>query len=409
MDLSPQNKALAVVFALFAAAICFFSLRQFFVPASGGSATGGVAALSQKWTVQLGGRVDHGLALSDDGSIVAASLDGFVYSIAPDGSLQWKTFIGTTGALPTIGPDGAIYIINDSGAVFAFNRSGSQRWKSVVYEGNTWGRNGGALSNSFFLVPARNGLKALSLSDGRLEWSADFGAEQTGGVTLLADGTVLFGGRGRLHAVDSRGNLLWEYPSVSTDDVSRNSGLTPPGNFHATSGIVLGPERQLFVGTGLGRLVALGLDRQIHWEFKPETSGIYSSNSTSPVVSADQTVYFYEADSNLYAFDAFGTKKWSLQLNFTGATPLLAADGTLFVTASNQLVAVSPEGKVIAQGKLSASACSSSPTLAPDGTVYVVDNMGQLAAFAGGHGGLMDSAWPKLQADPGNTGNARPF
>src|SRR5215813_9353582 len=119
MELSPQNKTLAVVFALFSAAICFFSLRQLFRPTNAGSGFGHVAVLSQKWSIQLGGRVEHGLALSDDGSIIAASLDGFVYSIAPEGSLQWKTFIGTSGALPTVGPDGAVYIINDSGAVFA--------------------------------------------------------------------------------------------------------------------------------------------------------------------------------------------------------------------------------------------------------------------------------------------------
>src|SRR5262249_8921882 len=145
------------------------------------------------------------------------------------------------------------------------------------------------------------------------------------------------------------------------------------------------------------------------WEFKPASNAIYNSNSTSPVVSADQTIYFYNADQNLYAFDPFGTKKWSLELHFTGATPLIASDGTLFVTAANQLVAVSPEGKATPKPNLSVSPSSSPPPLAPRAPVYIVATRGQLPAFAGGHGGLMDSAWPKLQADPGNPGNARAF
>jgi outer membrane protein assembly factor BamB len=105
-----------------------------------------------------------------------------------------------------------------------------------------------------------------------------------------------------------------------------------------------------------------------------------------------------------------GTKKWSLPLvSYSAATPVLAADGTIFVTAENKLLAISPDGKIASKATLSSSSCPASPTLPPDGTVYVVDNAGQLIAFTGGHGALMDSAWPKLQGDSGNSGNARPF
>jgi hypothetical protein len=51
----------------------------------------------------------------------------------------------------------------------------------------------------------------------------------------------------------------------------------------------------------------------------------------------------------------------------------------------------------------------SSPTLAPDGTVYMATYDAKVIAYTGGHGGLMNSPWPKYQADLANTGAAHSF
>jgi outer membrane protein assembly factor BamB len=74
--------------------------------------------------------------------------------------------------------------------------------------------------------------------------------------------------------------------------------------------------------------------------------------------------------------------------------------------ANHYLYAVSPAGKVLAQADLG-STITSAPTIAADGTVYVLNELGLLAAYNGGHGGLMDSPWPKFQGDLANTGNER--
>jgi hypothetical protein len=64
---------------------------------------------------------------------------------------------------------------------------------------------------------------------------------------------------------------------------------------------------------------------------------------------------------------------------------------------------MSPAGKVLAEEVVD-GVVASSPTLAPDGRVYLFDHAGTLIAYDGGHGGLMDSSWPKFQGDLANSG-----
>jgi len=87
---------------------------------------------------------------------------------------------------------------------------------------------------------------------------------------------------------------------------------------------------------------------------------------------------------------------------------MLAADETIYVVNGAALIAVSPEGKILEKVAI-AGGLESSPTLAPDGTIYVASRAGKIMAFAGTHGALMDSPWPKFQADLANTGRAPRF
>ena len=359
------------------------------------------AGLPKKWEFPLGARGDGGLALTDDGNVIAASEDGYIYSIDANGTLVWKTYIGATHASPLIGPDGAIYIANDNGSVFALNRSGSQRWRSIVYRGNTLGHNAAAIGNAFLFTPSRDGLKAVSLSDGRIEWSTDLGTEQWGAVTLLSDGTVLYGGHGRFRAVNTHGDELWQYPQLSEEALRRNGNFPPPGDFFACSSIAPGPGGALLVGAGRKQLVALGQDGALRWKYESQGNNLATSG---PVVSSDGTIYFGHPDGHLYAFDSSGAKKWDTEVGVSiASTPVLASDGTIFIAANRYLQAVSREGKILARTDVG-NMVTPPLTIASDGTVYVLNDSGILSAYAGGHGGLMDSLWPKFQGDLANSG-----
>jgi outer membrane protein assembly factor BamB len=400
-----QKKLLGVVIALVVAALLFFFWRK--PSASKSVPSAGVPTIEKKWEFTAGGKIFGALATADDGTLYAAAEDGFVYALDGSGTQQWKTYVGPTRSAPAVGSDGAIYIANNNGRVMALNHSGTVRWTAEVYQGNTWGENGSAVGRDYLYVPARGNLCAVRLSNGQVDWQSRWGGEQWGAVTLLPDGTTLSPGRGRLNGIDSRGEIVWQYPALTEEAIRNNGGYPPPGAFFVNTGIAVDSNRTLYAGIGREKLVAMAPDGTPKWELK--IPGGYELNRATPVISADSTIFFAGADAKLYAVDSFGTTKWSLALDGPiPATPALAQDGTIFVMHGRFLSAVSPDGKILSQ-VIIGSGAQSSPTLAPDGTVYVATYDAKVIAYTGGHGGLMNSPWPKYQADLANTGAAHSF
>lgn len=397
-----QKKILsATAIALFAAISLFFFWRKSAGPAV---SSGGIPALAKKWEFTGDGKFTAALALADDGTIYAVSEGGFLYALNPSGALKWKAHIGAAMSAPAIGPDGAIYIANNGGRVFAVNPSGDVRWTTVVYEGETYGKNGSALGPDYLYVPARGSLCAVRLSNGQVDWKSGWGGEQWGSVTLLPDSTLLSPGRGRLNGIDSGGELAWQYPSFSPEATERNGGHPPPASFGITSGIAVDNNRTLYVANGGLGMVAVGMDGTTKWELKANALEV---NRSTPVIAADGTIFFAGASGILYAVNPFGITKWSLSVtSAVRSTPVLAQDGSIFLVSGLYLCAISPDGRLLSKSELK-SLAQSSPTLAPDGTVVVATDDGRVLAYAGGHGGLMNSAWPKYQADLANSGNAR--
>ncbi len=133
-------------------------------------------------------------------------------------------------------------------------------------------------------------------------------------------------------------------------------------------------------------------------------------NRASPVIAVDGTIYFASGDGRLYALQPDGTQKWAFDAGGVAisATPLLAEDETVYVVNDAGLFAISPEGKLLAHA-IAGGSVKSSPTMAPDGTIYIAGRTGKIVAYSGGHGGLLNSAWPKFQAGPANSGRARAF
>jgi outer membrane protein assembly factor BamB len=370
------------------------------------------ATIPVKWEYEAKGPITAGLALADDGTIYAASEAGFLYALDLSGNLKWKFDTGPVKAAPAIGTDGTIYVTNQDQQILAINPTGTLQWSTgggpFADKQNIWTAN--ALDPNYLYTPWRGQIRAIRLTSGAVDWSAGMGFEKNGSLSILSFGLIVYPGVGRLDALNSTGVTQWHYPPINppltTDVLLRNNGHPPQGNFWLDSGIALGADNTLYACVADSRLVAWDSDGHHKWEFK---TNLHSLNRASPVIATDGTIYFASNDGYLYALTPDGTKKWSVDSGGTiAATPILAQDETIYALSSASLMEVSPEGKVLAASP-AGGALESSPTLAPDGTVYVGSRTGKIIAFAGSHGPLMNSPWPKFQHDLANTGRARPY
>ena len=372
-----------------------------------------VPAIPEKWQFTQAGSVSAALALGDDGTVYAASEDGFLYAVDASGNLRWKFNAGPMQVAPVLGADDTIYVTNEAQMIFAVNRTGTQQWAvgGGPYADKRMGAFAAAIDQTHLYTPWRAQLRAVRLSYGTFDWPAGIGYQLGGAASVLSYGRVAYSGNGRMDVVDSSGRTQWEYPvmnpPMSVDMITKTGGHIPPGNFWMESAMAVGDDGNIYVCAVDSRLVSLTSDGHLRWEFRTKT---HSVNHAAPVIGADGTIYFASGDGFLYAVRPEGTQKWAFDAasGAFSATPLLAQDGTIFVANDAGLFAVSAEGKLLARAVIGGSVASA-PTIAPDGTVYVAGRAGKITAFSSGHGGLLDSAWPKFQAGPANSGRARGF
>jgi len=371
------------------------------------------ASIPEKWQFTKSGPIDAALALGDDGTLYAASEDGFLYAIDASGNLRWKFNAGPMQVAPVLGADDTIYVTNEDQFIFGIDHSGTQQWVAGggPYADKRMGSFTAAIDQTYLYTPWRGLLRAVRLTYGTFAWPAGYGYQNSGSVSRLANGLIVYTGAGRLDAVDSTGRIQWQYPvmnpPLTVDMITKSGGHIPVGNFWLDSAMAVGDDGTLYFCAVDSRLMALTLDGHLKWEFKTKT---HSVNRASPVIAVDGTIYFASGDGFLYALRPDGSQKWAFdsESRTFSATPVLAEDETIYVVNDAGLFAVSSEGKLLARAIIGGSVASS-PTIAPDGTVYVAGRAGKIVAFAGTHGGLLNSAWPKFQAGPANSGRARGF
>src|SRR5262249_39118719 len=149
---------------------------------------------------------------------------------------------------------------------------------------------------------------------------------------------------------DSTGRTIWRYPEfdppLTIDLITKTAGHLPVGNLLIHSGFAIAPDGTLYAGAAESRVIAVSSSGSFQWEFKTKP-GI---NRATPLISNDGTIYVASGSGDLYALYPGGTQKWELQTEATiDATPVIASDGTIYLVNNGALIAVSPEGKQLAQ------------------------------------------------------------
>ena len=186
-------------------------------------------------------------------------------------------------------------------------------------------------------------------------WKYYIGGSLLSSCAVGTDGTVYVGGSTYLYAINSNGTLRWR------SSIGSSTRSSP----------AVGSDGVVYIGSGNNRLYAFNANGSQKWYYA--TGGAIQS---SPAIGTDGTIYVGSGDGNLYAINSTGTLKWRRSIGGCAMTsPAIAADGTIYIGGGNQcLNAINPNGTVKWQYQTGANV-SSTPAIHPDGSLIYVSSL----------------------------------
>lgn len=239
---------------------------------------------SINWVLNKGKKFNGEPVIDDSGTIYVGTDDGYLYSILPNGSIQWEYYVGNYPIDPAIDHEGNIYFTTYyQKNLYCLNANGTLKWKKEIYNfqrGPVIGSDG-----TIYVVPI-HWIMAIN-PDGTEKWTVDFSYWE-GFPTLAPDGTIILSGGNRYVTAlnPSDGSILWKY-QISTS-------VNP---IDVTEAVIDGNGTIYFAYTYAGKigyLCALNPDGTLKWETHL-TSDIQPNDGfaiiSDPSMGLDGTVY----------------------------------------------------------------------------------------------------------------------
>ena len=287
------------------------------------------------------------------------------YGDPAPGGPAWKNVIGGGLSSPVIAPDGTIYMCGGSGYLYALNPNGSVKWTRYI-GGTTRSTPAIADDGTVYIGGADKKVYAVNPNNS-IKWTYLTGSDISSSPAIGADGTVYIGSKDAyLYALNPvTGARAWRF----------NTG----GTIHMCSPSV-GSDGTVYIAGASGNLHAVNpVDGTEVWRF---VTG--DTIMSSPALSHDGSrVYIGSCDGYLYAVNtADGSRAWAVTVPLvrgsTSSSPAVAPDGTIYVgsngasvtQANGTLFAISPAGAVLWQFE-TAYDIRSSPAVSAGGTIYI--------------------------------------
>jgi outer membrane protein assembly factor BamB len=263
---------------------------------------------------QKGGQTDRSQPAVDvNGNVYLGARDNDLWSVDPTGDVNWRYSVTTDGDVttpPTIAADGTIFMASDSlgaGRLYALNPDGSVKWLTVLGKG------------------VKNVSPALSLDQTELYVTA------AGHQAIALDAQT--------------GAELWRLTLQVGTAGSRHNNYTP----------VVGADGTLYFGLRSGLYAVDPSGPSVLWEFSAPKELIMSP----PALAADGTIYLVSSgrpSAVVRAINPDGTVKWEETILGRGRArntpPVVGADGKVYVGAGNFLTCFTPEGNGLGDAEI---------------------------------------------------------
>jgi outer membrane protein assembly factor BamB len=245
----------------------------------------------------------------------------------------------------------------------------------------------------------------------KVQWTATLSGALHGGPSIAADGTIyVLTGDGKLAAVSTAGNVLWE--SLSG------------GTFGQTVGVI-GKDGTIYAGASDGNLYAFVAGGGVKWTHSISTGSVWPSPAitgngdilvnggtggssafaidatgkqlwqvttggdilAAPAIGVDGTIYVASEDTKLYAVNPDGSTKWTYTATESIQSPVSAENGVVYFAGKPTVCGVTASSGALLWNTPTA-ADATIPAVAADGTVYAGDTSGVFYAFDGQSGAI---------------------
>jgi len=273
------------------------------------------------------------------------------------------------------------------------------------------------------LVAALAGVIFFSLpkKGPRVIWQKSLAAYWISAPAIGGDGAIHFGDiETNLCSVGPDGLVRWKTPlrnrPTATPPPTAGTGGRPATQYRFLQRAAIGPDRTIYLTTGVGELFAFSPEGQMRWSrdvgapsgtlaaisaeniiyigstnsrlhaLNADGSALWSFKASgdktgNPVIGSDGTIYFGCSASNLYGLNRDGTLKWTCT---NGARffshPIVGPDGTIYAECYPQFHAIRPDGTI--QWSLTHLMSGQSAILNRSGTLFLCDSNGVLAVEA---------------------------
>ncbi|AHM59809.1 cell surface protein [Flammeovirgaceae bacterium 311] len=311
----------------------------YYVESRAGSGSSVVAVTDEgesaalKWVSNaFGGELPNAPSIGPDGHIfINAWVDDLAISKlnAADGTIMWSGGIGTdvSNNTPAVDSQGNTYhgsrAQGANGGVFSWSPDGEKRWEitgvGAFYAAPVISADE---STVYFLNTNDGQIWAVNAEDGTPKWEAPVGVGSGihgSSLSMDADGTIYYTTSTYVAAVTDEGesgSVKW---SVEVNDASN-------------SGVVIGPNGDLYTGSVGGLLSLNPADGSLNWAYSAEI------RESVPAVDVNGNIYVGTVDGLLLIVSPEGELLKELELGDNVVnSPTITEDGTIYVEATDML------------------------------------------------------------------------